>query len=53
MATTEFIRYGSDFKYQLADAYEIEILITPKDDIDVDFIALTAGGTLLVKKGYA
>jgi hypothetical protein len=53
LATTEFIRYGSDFKYQLADAYEIEILITPKDDIDVDFIALTAGGTLLVKKGYA
>jgi hypothetical protein len=53
MAKTEFIRYSSDYKYQLADTYEIKILITPKDDIDVDFIALTAGGTLLIKKGYA
>lgn len=53
MATTECIRYSSDYKYQLADTYEIKILITPKDDIDVDFIALTAGGTLFIKKGYA
>ncbi|MFT4998287.1 MAG: hypothetical protein ACI8RO_001640 [Flavobacteriales bacterium] len=52
MAKTECIRYSSNHKYQLADTDKIKTLITSKDDIDIDLIALTAAGNLLVKKGY-
>lgn len=53
MATKGYIRYKSDYKYQLANSYEIEIAIWPKCEIKTDFIELDTTGKLLVKQGYA
>ncbi|MAF83077.1 MAG: DUF1353 domain-containing protein [Gammaproteobacteria bacterium] len=53
MTTTGFIRYRSDYKYQLAEGYEINTLIRPKADINTEFIRLDVAGDLLVKKSYA
>jgi hypothetical protein len=53
VTTKNFIRYRSDYKYQLAEGYEVSISIKPKSDIKTDFIALDAVGNFLVKKGYA
>ncbi len=53
MTTTGFIRYRSDYKYQLAEGYEINTLIRPKVDISTEFIHLDIAGNLLVKKSYA
>jgi hypothetical protein len=51
--TKGYIRYKSDYKYQLAEGYEIPISIKPSHDITTDFIALDIQGNLVVKKGYA
>ncbi|MBT76736.1 MAG: DUF1353 domain-containing protein [Gammaproteobacteria bacterium] len=48
-----FIRYRSDYKYQLAEGYEISTLIRPGVDINTDYINLDVAGKLLVKKSYA
>jgi len=53
MTTKGFIRYKSDYKYQLADSYEITTSITPKTNIKTDYIELDIDGILLVKQGYA
>lgn len=53
MATEKFIRYRSEYKYQLADGYTIEISIKPKQAIETDFINLDEAGILLIKNGYA
>ena len=53
MTTRNYIRYKSDYKYQLAEGYEVNITIQPKSDIKTDYIALDVAGNLLVKKGYA
>jgi uncharacterized protein DUF1353 len=53
MTTKAFIRYRSDYKYQLAEGYKIKVLIRPKADIKTDFIDLDIAGNLLVKKAYA
>jgi hypothetical protein len=53
MTTKGFIRYRSDYKYQLAEGYEIKTLIRPKAAIKTDFIDLNVAGNLLVKKAYA
>ena len=53
MVTKGYIRYRSEYKYQLAEGYAINTSIGPKDDIETDFIDLDTGGSLLVKKGYA
>jgi hypothetical protein len=54
MATTGYIKYRSDYKYQLANAYLIEnISIKPKADITTEFIDLDVDGNLLIKQGYA
>ena len=39
--TKGFIKYKSDYKYQLADDYQMTISIQPAADIDIKFIALT------------
>lgn len=51
--TTGYIRYRSEYKYQLASDYRIKISIQPSDDIVTDFIELTAGGALRLVSGYA
>lgn len=53
MTTRRFIRYRSDYKYQLAEDYAVEILIRPKKDIRTDFIDLDVTGRLLIKQAYA
>jgi hypothetical protein len=53
VTTRNYIRYRSDYKYQLAEGYEVNIPIKPKSDIKTDFIALDVAGNLVVKKGYA
>ena len=53
MATRKYIRYRGDYKYQLAEGYEIDISIKPKADINTEFIDLSINGRLTVKKGYA
>jgi hypothetical protein len=53
MATEGYISYRSDYKYQLAESYTINISIEPKSDITTEFIDLDSSGKLLVKNGYA
>ncbi len=51
--TTGYIRYRSDYKYQLASGHEIKVSITPSSDIVTEFIDLDTLGNLKIKKGYA
>ncbi len=53
MTTRAYIRYRSDYKYQLAEGYEIKISIRPKADIKTEFTDLDTAGKLTVKRGYA
>ncbi len=48
-----YIRYRSDYKYQLASEYKIRISIRPSTDIATDFIDLDTQGNLIVKNAYA
>ncbi len=47
------IKYRSGYKYQLAEAHEVQVGIQPPGDVRTDFIDLSASGLLTVKKGYA
>ena len=51
----ECISYKKGYKYQLVDAYTVEIPINPGADISSpsEFITLTSSGSLTIKKGYA
>jgi len=51
--TTGYIRYRSEYKYQLASDYRISISIRPRDDITTEFIQLETSGSLRVMNGYA
>lgn len=53
VTTRHYIRYRSDYKYQLAEDYVVEVPILPKTDIRTDFIALDLVGKLTLKNGYA
>ncbi len=53
MTTKGFIRYRSDYKYQLAEGYQVQTLLRPKAAIKTDFIDLDITGVLLVKAAYA
>ena len=52
MTTRGFIRYRSDYKYQLAEDYRIQVLIRPKAAIKTNFIDLDITGLLLIKQAY-
>ena len=51
--TKGYIRYRSEYKYQLASEYKIKISILPANDIVTEFIKLDTGGGLTVKNAYA
>lgn len=51
--TVGYIRYRSDYKYQLAGPYQIDIPIELGAAIDEQFITLSKSGRLVVKSGYA
>ena len=51
--TRGYIRYRSEYKYQLASEYRIKISIFPAEDIVTEFIDLDTGGELTVKNAYA
>jgi hypothetical protein len=51
--TRGYIRYRSEYKYQLESEYKIKIPILPAEDIVTEFIALDTGGELTVNNGYA
>lgn len=51
--TDKYIKYRSDYDYQLHEDYVCTTTIMPKQDIDKLFIALDKEGTLTVKRGYA
>jgi len=47
------IEYRSGYKYQLAKDYRVKVSVVPVQDIDTDYIGLSASGILFIKKGYA
>ncbi len=47
------ITYKAGYKYQLQEAYVVEVGIEPKAGVETDYLALSTDGTLTVKKGYA
>ena len=51
----ECISYKKDYKYQLIEAYTVQTPIIPTKDASSpsEFISLTIGGLLTIKKGYA
>ena len=53
MSTIGYIRYRSDYKYQLAEGYKISISVKPKSNIETEFIDLDTDGNLTVKNSYA
>ena len=53
MTTRNYIRYRTDYKYQLAENYAIDVPVLPNADIKTDFIELDIIGQLTIKKGYA
>lgn len=53
MTTRRNIRYRADYKYQLAENYEMSIPIRPGADILTPFIKLRTNGMLTVTNGYA
>jgi hypothetical protein len=53
MTTRGYIRYRSDYKYQLAEDYRVKTLIRSKAAIKTDFIDLDIAGNLLIKQAYA
>lgn len=51
--TRGYIRYRSEYKYQLASEYRIKISILPAENIVTEFIDLDTSGELTVKNAYA
>jgi hypothetical protein len=49
------IRYRSGYKYQLAEEYHVDVVISAQssEDIVTEYIELSADGVLTVRGGYA
>jgi hypothetical protein len=47
------IKYKDGYKYQLEEAYRIQIPILPVDSRSLPFIRLSKTGILTIRKGYA
>lgn len=41
------------YKYQLLEAYEVEVAIDPPADIDTPFVRLSRNGVIWMREGYA
>ena len=51
--TRGYVRYRSEYKYQLASDYKINVAILPTEGIVTEFIELDTRGELTVKNAYA
>ena len=49
----EYVSYKKGYKYQIVEEYQEDIDVKPLQDIDSDYIDLTAEGRLTLKSGYA
>jgi hypothetical protein len=49
----EYISYKKGYKYQLNADYSTNIPVKPDSDISSDYMILSNGGGLTIKKGYA
>ena len=49
----ECISYKDDYKYQLKADYVSDIGITPDSPIDMEYVALSEGGEITIRNGYA
>ena len=47
------IKYKDGYKYQLTEECEVEVSVTPEQDIRTSYIDLTTNGLLTIKNGYA
>ena len=47
------IVYQSGYKYQIKEDYSINVLVYPKQKIEMQFISLDVDGFLTIKNGYA
>ncbi len=53
MTTQNHIQYRAEYKYQLAQNYQIHTSIRPDTDIETEFIDLNIEGVLVLRSGYA
>ncbi len=51
--TERYIKYRSDYKYQLAYDYQFNVSIKPKWNIERYFIDLATDGNLTIRHGYS
>ena len=49
----ERVLYKGGYKYQLYETYQLNIRISPPEDIETHFISLDQRGLLVLRKGYA
>jgi hypothetical protein len=47
------IKYRKGYKYQLAEAYQCEVVLMPDNNISTPFICLSDSGLLTIHAGYA
>ncbi len=49
----ECISYKDDYKYQLKADYVSDIGIKPDRPLDMEYVALSEGGKITIRSGYA
>lgn len=53
MSTRNYISYRAEYKYQLAQPYQIHTSVILSKVIDTEFVHLHENGLLIIKSGYA